>query len=94
MGRVIADVRRVLPQEGLVFTSAGNIQAQVFQEMAFSLPRTYIRLKRDRSVTWEQQAHAISLLPGLAVREIDAPHQAMVTHPVELAAILNELAGG
>jgi len=57
-----------------------------------SLPRTYIRLKRDRSVGWDQQAHAISLLPGLAVREIDAPHQAMVTHPRELAAILNPLA--
>ncbi len=58
-----------------------------------SLPRTYIRLRRDRSVTWEQQAHAISLLPGLAVREIDAPHQAMVTHARELAGILNEIAG-
>lgn len=57
-----------------------------------SLPRTYIRLRRDRSVSWEQQAHAISLLPGLAIREIDAPHQAMVTHPREVAAILNELA--
>ena len=56
-----------------------------------SLPRTYIRLRRDQSVSWAQQAHAISLLPGLAVREIDAPHQAMVTHPRELAAILNAL---
>jgi pimeloyl-ACP methyl ester carboxylesterase len=58
-----------------------------------SMPRSYIRLRRDRSVTWEQQAHAISLLPGLGVREIDAPHQAMVTHPRELAEILNEIAG-
>ena len=58
-----------------------------------SLPRTYIRLRRDRSVSWEQQAHAISLLPGLVVREIDAPHQAMVTHADELAGILNEIAG-
>lgn len=57
-----------------------------------ALPRTYVRLARDRSVSWAQQAHAISLLPGLAVREIDAPHQAMVTHPREVAAILNEIA--
>lgn len=57
-----------------------------------SLPRTYIRLRRDQSVSWAQQAHAISLLPGLAVREIDAPHQAMVTHAHELAEILNEIA--
>ena len=58
-----------------------------------SLPRTYIRLRRDQSVTWVQQAYAISLLPGLAVREIDAPHQAMVTHARELAGILNGIAG-
>jgi len=57
-----------------------------------ALPRTYIRLRRDQAVSWAQQAHAISLLPGLAIREIDAPHQAMVTHPKELAAILNEIA--
>jgi pimeloyl-ACP methyl ester carboxylesterase len=59
-----------------------------------SLPRTYVRLRRDKSVTWGQQAHSISLLPGLAVREIDAPHQAMVTHPTEVAGILNAIAGG
>jgi len=57
------------------------------------LPRTYIRLRRDLSVSWAQQEHAISLLPGLEIREIDAPHPAMVTHPQEVAAILNEIAG-
>lgn len=56
------------------------------------LPRTYIRLRQDLSVSWEQQAYAISLLPGLETREIDAPHPAMVTHPEEVAAILNEIA--
>jgi len=57
-----------------------------------SLPRTYIRLRQDLSVPWEQQAYGISLLPDLEIREIDAPHQAMVTHPKELAEILNEIA--
>ena len=56
------------------------------------LPRTYIRLRQDLSVSWEQQLHAISLLPGLETRDIDAPHPAMVTHPKEVAAILNEIA--
>ena len=56
------------------------------------LPRTYIRLRQDLSVSSAQQDHAISLLPGLEVREIDAPHPAMVTHPQEVAAILNEIA--
>jgi pimeloyl-ACP methyl ester carboxylesterase len=61
-------------------------------ELSEALPRTYIRLSQDLSVTWEQQADAISLLPGLDIREIDAPHPAMVTHPAEVAAILNEIA--
>ncbi len=56
MGRVIADVRRVLPQDGLVFTSAGNIQAQVFQEMAFSLPRTYISAGGFSTMGWSYPA--------------------------------------
>jgi len=43
-------------------------------------------------VSSAQQAHAISLLPELEIREIDAPHPAMVTHPREVAAILNEIA--
>jgi len=41
MGRVITELRRVLPPEAVVFTSSGNIQAQVFQEMPFTQPRTY-----------------------------------------------------
>jgi acetolactate synthase-1/2/3 large subunit len=56
MGRVIADVRRVLPENGLVFTSAGNIQAQVFQEMAFSLPRTYISAGGFSTMGWSYPA--------------------------------------
>jgi pimeloyl-ACP methyl ester carboxylesterase len=60
--------------------------------MPDSLPRTYVCLRSDLSVSREQQAHAISLMPGLAIREIDAPHPVMVTHARELAAILNEIA--
>lgn len=78
---------RVGKDSRLLFTDRGSRKG-----IPDALPRTYIRLRRDRSVTWEQQAHAISLFPGLAVREIDAPHQAMVTHPSEVAAILNEIA--
>jgi acetolactate synthase-1/2/3 large subunit len=56
MGRVIADVRRVLPEEALVFTSSGNIQAQVFQEMPFSLPRTYISAGGFSTMGWSYPA--------------------------------------
>ncbi len=56
MGRVIAEVRRVLPQEAIVFTSAGNIQAQVFQEMAFTVPRTYISAGGFSTMGWSYPA--------------------------------------
>ena len=52
MGRAIAEVRRALPPEGIVLTSSGNIQAQVFQEMPFSLPRTYISAGGFSTMGW------------------------------------------
>jgi acetolactate synthase-1/2/3 large subunit len=52
MGRVIAEVRRVLPPDGIVFTSSGNIQAQVFQEMPFFKPRTYISAGGFSTMGW------------------------------------------
>ncbi|MBK8049180.1 MAG: thiamine pyrophosphate-binding protein [Anaerolineales bacterium] len=56
MARVIADVRRVLPPDGVVFTSSGNIQAQVFQEMAFTLPRTYLSAGGFSTMGWSYPA--------------------------------------
>lgn len=82
LGQVCADSRHL-------FTDKGS-RAQ----LPANLPRTYIRLKRDQSVSWAQQEHAISLMPGLRTREIDCAHFAMVTHPNELAEILNEIARG
>ncbi len=52
MGRVIAEVRKVLPPDGIVFTSSGNIQAQVFQEMPFFKPRTYISAGGFSTMGW------------------------------------------
>lgn len=56
------------------------------------LPRTYIRLRRDRAVPWDLQDHMISLLPGLGTRVIDAGHNVMVSHPRELAEVLEDIA--
>ena len=52
MGRAIAEVRKVLPPDGIVFTSSGNIQAQVFQEMPFFKPRTYISAGGFSTMGW------------------------------------------
>jgi len=56
MGRAIAEIRRVLPPEGLVFTSSGNIQAQVFQEMPFTRPRTYLSAGGFSTMGWSYPA--------------------------------------
>jgi acetolactate synthase-1/2/3 large subunit len=73
MGRVIAEVRRVLPQDGLVFTSAGNIQAQVFQEMAFTVPRTYLSAGGFSTMGWSYPAAL-----GAKLARPDAPVVALV----------------
>ena len=52
MGRVIAEIRRVLPENAIVFTSSGNIQAQVFQEMAFTQSHTYVSAGGFSTMGW------------------------------------------
>jgi acetolactate synthase-1/2/3 large subunit len=56
MGRVIAEARKVLPPEAIVVTSAGNVQAQVFQEMAFTQPRTYLSAGGFSTMGWSLPA--------------------------------------
>ncbi len=73
MGRVIAEARRVLPPQTIVFTSSGNIQAQVFQEMAFTLPRTYISAGGFSTMGW---AYPAAL--GARLARADAPVVALV----------------
>jgi pimeloyl-ACP methyl ester carboxylesterase len=55
-------------------------------------PTTYVRLRHDRAVPWENQEEMIRRLgPGVAVREIAAGHEVMITQPEALADILNPL---
>lgn len=56
MGRVIREVRALLPAEALVLSSSGNIQAQAFQEMAFTEPRTYISAGGFSTMGWAYPA--------------------------------------
>ncbi len=73
MGRVITEVRKVLPPESIVTTSAGNIQAQVFQEMAFTRPRTYLSAGGFSTMGWSYPAAL-----GAKLAAPDAPVVAMV----------------
>jgi acetolactate synthase-1/2/3 large subunit len=73
MGRVITEARRVLPQDSIITTSAGNIQAQVFQEMAFTQPRTYLSAGGFSTMGWSYPAAL-----GAKLAAPDVPVVAMV----------------
>ncbi len=73
MGRVITEVRKILPQDGIVLTSSGNTQAQVFQEMAFSRSRTYISAGGFSTMGWSYPAAL-----GAKLAAPDSPVVAMV----------------
>jgi pimeloyl-ACP methyl ester carboxylesterase len=64
-----------------------------------SLPKTFVRLRRDQSLPPETQSMMIANLessPGgeVAVVELDSGHNAMISHPRELAAVVNRIAAG
>jgi len=67
MGRALKEIRQVLPEKAIVLTSAGNIQAQVFQEMSFNLPRTYLSAGGFSTMGWSYPA---SLGAKLAAPEV------------------------
>jgi pimeloyl-ACP methyl ester carboxylesterase len=55
------------------------------------IPRTYIRLLRDASVTPAAQDRMAANLGGADIVDLDSGHMAMISHPAELATILNTL---
>ncbi len=73
MGRAIAEVRKVLPPEGIVLTSSGNVQAQVFQEMPFTRSHTYLAAGGFSTMGWSFPAAM-----GAKLAAPNAPVVAMV----------------
>lgn len=60
-----------------------------------AVPRSYVKLLRDQTLSPAQQDEfARNAGPGCIVRELDAGHDAMVSRPRELAAVLDRIASG
>ena len=58
------------------------------------VPRSYVKLLRDQVLAPAlQDEFARNAGPGCAVHELDAGHDAMVSRPEELAALLGRIAG-
>jgi pimeloyl-ACP methyl ester carboxylesterase len=55
------------------------------------LPRAYVRLTHDASITLEAQDRMIATLQPVEVVDLEAGHMAMVTRPAELARVLADL---
>jgi pimeloyl-ACP methyl ester carboxylesterase len=53
--------------------------------------RFYVRLLNDAIIVPRQQDEMIANMGGADVIELDSGHMAMISHPAELAAILNSL---
>jgi pimeloyl-ACP methyl ester carboxylesterase len=56
-----------------------------------SVPRTYVRLLQDQSLTLDAQDRMIATLEPCAVVDLDVAHMAMISAPTHLAALLNRL---
>lgn len=56
------------------------------------VPATYVRCERDQAVSAEATDQMLDLLAPGAVRRLDSDHDVMLSHPAELATILNEVA--
>ncbi|MCL4250350.1 MAG: thiamine pyrophosphate-binding protein [Anaerolineae bacterium] len=56
MGQVIKTARALLPEGAIVLSSSGNIQAQAFQEMAFTQTRTYLSAGGFSTMGWAYPA--------------------------------------
>jgi pimeloyl-ACP methyl ester carboxylesterase len=64
-----------------------------------SLPKTFVRLRGDQSLPPDTQSMMIVNLeasPGgeVSVVELDSGHDVMISHPRELAAVVNRIAAG
>jgi pimeloyl-ACP methyl ester carboxylesterase len=57
--------------------------------LAQPVPRTYVKLLRDATLSQELQDAVIARLGDAEVRTLDACHDVMISHPRELAELLN-----
>jgi len=75
---------------GMVAEAAGVLFERVsLAGLRKPVPRTYVRLLRDVIAVPAKQDQMIHNLGGARVAELDSGHMAMISHPQELAAILN-----
>ncbi|WP_192583548.1 alpha/beta fold hydrolase [Streptomyces albicerus] len=77
----------------LVDDAAGTLLEPVTRAGLPDIPRTYIRLLRDRALRLPAQQRQTTHLGGADVTDLDCGHLAMYEQPARLAALLDSAAG-
>ena len=84
------DEQRAFTLERMVPEAVGVISEPVdLRGLRGPVPKTYVRLLRDASLTLDTQDRFINNLGDADVVDLDTSHMAMITDPVGLAALLN-----
>jgi pimeloyl-ACP methyl ester carboxylesterase len=89
----MGDEQRRLTLSWLVPEALGVVSEPVnLDGLRLPIPRTYIRLRQDQSLLLEKQTEMAQRLGADArILDIDAGHMVMISRPVALAEMLNQL---
>jgi pimeloyl-ACP methyl ester carboxylesterase len=89
----MSDEQRAFTLDRMVPEAVGPVFEPVdLSGLRADVPRTYVRLLRDASLTVDTQDRMIANLGDADVVDLDAGHMAMISHPAELAAVLGGIA--
>jgi pimeloyl-ACP methyl ester carboxylesterase len=84
--QIAATLTRLVPEAVGVLSEPSDLTG-----LRHPIPRTYVRLLRDASISLEIQDQMIANLGPVDVVDLDAGHMAMISRPADLADILNAL---
>jgi pimeloyl-ACP methyl ester carboxylesterase len=84
--QVASTVARLTPESVNVLSEPADLTG-----LRRPIPRTYIRLRRDASISLEVQDRMIANLGEVQVLDLDAGHMAMISRPRDLADHINAL---
>lgn len=85
--QIASTLERLAPESVNVLSEPADLTG-----LRQAIPRTYIRLLRDASISLDVQNQMIGNLGETEVIDLDAGHMAMISRPRELADIINTLA--
>ncbi|HEX3567308.1 MAG TPA: alpha/beta fold hydrolase [Acidimicrobiales bacterium] len=84
--QIASTLARLAPESVTVLSEPADLTG-----LRQAIPRAYIRLLRDASISLDMQTRMIGNMGEMEVIDLDAGHMAMISRPRELADIINTL---